>query len=351
MSHDYKVVQWTPIKKSYDLFIGIGVAFYIATFFIVTMASQPEGESLFPLQIMITATGTLAFLMLTFILSIGPLSRLSSRFNPFLYNRRHLGVSTFFIALIHAGLVVLWYHGFSETNAFVSLFVSNPNYHSVQGFPFEALGVAAFFIMFVMAATSHDFWNTNLGAGFWKNLHMLVYIAYALLVGHVMLGFVQDQKSVLYPVLVGAGAGIVTLLHLLAAARSKPDATPDPLDGWLPVARLGEFEDGRAKIVTPEKGERIAVFFYEGKLSAVSNVCRHQGGPLGEGRIVDGCITCPWHGFQYRPEDGQSPPPFTEKIATYNVQLDDDQVFVHPNPNPPGTLVEPIHVTSEGPPA
>ena len=29
-----------------------------------------------------------------------------------------------------------------------------------------------------------------------------------------------------------------------------------------------------------------------------------EWGPLGEGKIVDGCITCPWHGFQYRPQDG-----------------------------------------------
>jgi nitrite reductase/ring-hydroxylating ferredoxin subunit len=30
-----------------------------------------------------------------------------------------------------------------------------------------------------------------------------------------------------------------------------------------------------------------------------------QNGPLGEGRIVDGCITCPWHGYQYRPDTGR----------------------------------------------
>ena len=73
------------------------------------------------------------------------------------------------------------------------------------------------------------------------------------------------------------------------------------------------------------------------KVYAVSNVCRHQGGPLGEGRIIDGCITCPWHGFQYRPEDGQSPPPFTEKIATYATRIVDGVVQVSAIPNAPGT--------------
>ena len=62
-------------------------------------------------------------------------------------------------------------------------------------------------------------------------------------------------------------------------------------------------------------GERVAIFKYDGKISAVSNVCQHQNGPLGEGKILDGCITCPWHGYQYLPETGASPPPFVRKSA------------------------------------
>src|SRR5690606_22288973 len=89
-------------------------------------------------------------------------------------------------------------------------------------------------------------------------------------------------------------------------------------------------------------GERIAVFRHEGTLSCVSNVCAHQNGPLGEGTIVDGCITCPWHGYQYRPEDGQSPPPFTEKIPTFNLRVIEGRVQVDPRPNPAGTRVEPV---------
>jgi nitrite reductase/ring-hydroxylating ferredoxin subunit len=71
-------------------------------------------------------------------------------------------------------------------------------------------------------------------------------------------------------------------------------------------------------------------------------VCQHQNGPLGEGKIVDGCITCPWHGYQYLPDSGQSPPPFTEKIPTFNVQIRGRRVFVHSTPNPAGTRVEPV---------
>jgi len=85
----------------------------------------------------------------------------------------------------------------------------------------------------------------------------------------------------------------------------------------------------------------VAIFKYDGKISAVSNVCQHQNGPLGEGKIVFGCITCPWHGYQYQPDTGASPPPFVEKVPTFNVRVRNGRVFVHPQPNPAGTRAEP----------
>ncbi len=45
-------------------------------------------------------------------------------------------------------------------------------------------------------------------------------------------------------------------------------------------------------------GERVAVFRYEGKISALSSVCQHQNGPLGEGQIIDGCVTCIFSGSE-----------------------------------------------------
>jgi nitrite reductase/ring-hydroxylating ferredoxin subunit len=95
--------------------------------------------------------------------------------------------------------------------------------------------------------------------------------------------------------------------------------------------------------------ERVAVVRHAGGISCVSNVCRHQGGPLGEGRMVDGCLTCPWHGYQYLPDNGTSPPPFTEKIPTYRVRVVNGRIQVHPTPNPPGTRVPPAPVPAPRP--
>jgi len=344
MSHDYQGVQWTPFKARYDRWMLLGIGGYLAAFIIASSALMPDGESFTPVQLLIRATGTLAFGLLTFILCIGPLARLSPRFKPFLYNRRHLGVTTFLIALIHGGLVLLWYHGFSDINPLVSLFVSNPNYASLAGFPFESLGFVALMIMFLMAATSHDFWNANLGPGLWKAIHMGVYLAYGLLVAHVALGAIQFEKDPAYVMILSAGAALVAGLHITTGLFGARHRAAEGPEGWLTVATVNEMEDSRAKIVQPSTGEAIAIFRNGDEISAVSNVCRHQGGPLGEGKIVDGCITCPWHGFQYRMEDGISPPPFTEKIATYATRIIDGTVFVNSEPNPPGTPQPPSKI-------
>jgi len=47
-------------------------------------------------------------------------------------------------------------------------------------------------------------------------------------------------------------------------------------------------------------GERIlAVFAVDSYWYAIDGMCSHQGGPLAQGDVNDGCVTCPWHGWQY----------------------------------------------------
>ena len=131
-------------------------------------------------------------------------------------------------------------------------------------------------------------------------------------------------------------------LHVAAAAREAPvdrdrDRTPAASrDGYVDVCGVDDIPERRAAI-TCLSGERVAIFRYDGKISALSNVCQHQNGPLGEGRIVNDCVVCPWHGYEYLPDTGASPPPFTEKVPTFNVRVADGRVFVDPRPNPPAS--------------
>lgn len=368
MSVSYVAVQWTRHKRVYDLLIAAGVVVYLLAFVVAGKLVYRGREALSDEVLVLRALGSCAFLLLHIILGIGPLARLDARFAPLLYNRRHLGVVTFLIGLLHGGLAIGYYHGFGVWNPLVSLLVSNTNYASVSAFPFQIPGVLALLVLFLMAATSHDFWLRNLGAPLWKRLHMLVYAAYALLVAHVAFGALQAQRSPLLPAALGVGVATLAGLHIATGVResrrdrngvatqhthagangSTPGASP-PDPPWIDAGAVDELTMNRGRAVCVAGGERIAVFRHAGGVSAITNVCAHQGGPLGEGRILDGCITCPWHGWQYRPQNGQSPPPFTERLPTFRVRVVAGRVWIDPTPLPPGTPVEPAPIEGGAP--
>ncbi len=342
MSLNYTSVQWNKQKKGYDKILWLGIAFMLICFIGFQFLFHPEITAE---TIIIRATAITAFLLLHIILSIGPLARLNTKFLPLLYNRRHLGVSMFFIALIHGVFSIIQFHALGDINAVVSVFTSNQHYQEISEFPFQTLGFFALLILFLMAATSHDFWLNNLSPKIWKTLHMGVYVVYGLLVLHVALGALQYEDHLVDWVFLLGGFIAILSLHLVTGIKENRRLQKDrdllKKDGFYEVCLISDIPESCAKTIFLE-GENIAIFKYDGRLSAVNNVCKHQMGPLGEGRIVDGCITCPWHGYQYKPEDGKAPPPFTEKLKTYQLKVLDGKVWVNPDPNEEGTYIEPV---------
>lgn len=339
MSVGFKAVQWNRDKYIYDAALVGAVAAFLAAFVSVYWAVRPPKDLPEAIDIWIRALGSCAFLMLTVILCIGPLARLSPKFLPLLYNRRHFGVLTFLVALVHAWMMIEWYLAQDSLPSLWRELTKWSDYFRFLGFPFKVLGLGALVIMFLMAATSHDFWLDFLTPAIWKALHMAVYAAYGLAVMHVSVGVLQYEYSPLLPAMMIASLISVCGLHLVAGWKEWSldlGMTPGP-DGWITVGPPHAIPDKAARIISAPGGERIAVFRDGGQIGALTNLCAHQNGPIGEGRIIDGCVTCPWHGFQYRLQDGCAPAPFTEKLATYRVRLKDGLVEVHPDALPPGT--------------
>ncbi len=346
MSVAYRPVLWNRTKLIYDAILIAAVAAYLVIFLTVAPRLSPEAAAIsFPIYRM-RAFGTCAFLLLTMVLAIGPLARLDTRFLPLLYNRRHFGVVTFLVAASHAGAVLAWYYAFSPTPQLDALFLSNTSFSRVAGFPFELFGVFALLVLAVMAVTSHDFWLSFLTPPVWKTLHMGVYAAWAAVVLHVTLGPLASGGNPALLALVAGGVAVVVTLHVLAGRREAArDGVPSPQpDGWIDIGDLRDIPEGRAITGAAPGGERIAVFRFKGHLSALSGVCSHQMGPVGEGKVVLGSVTCPWHGYQYRLEDGCSPPPFKERLRKYHVRLQGTQVQVDPVALPLGTRVPPLAI-------
>src|SRR4030095_3151530 len=111
------------------------------------------------------------------------------------------------------------------------------------------------------------------------------------------------------PILFGGAFVAVAVLHLVAARRERRlDGDVSGTAGWIAVGRPRSIPDKAARIVVGANGERIAVFRDGNEIGALTNLCAHQNGPIGEGRIIDGCVTCPWHGYQYRLPPGSVAP-------------------------------------------
>jgi methionine sulfoxide reductase heme-binding subunit len=335
MSVVYDSVHWTPYKKQYDRIMLVLMAAFLVVFSGAQMLVHPNStiETL-----IIRATGALAFFMLHVVLVIGPLCRLDRRFLPLLYNRRHLGVATFLISAVHGVFNLIQFHTLGNVGPIQSLLSSALLLGTTGEVPFQLFGFLALIILLLMAATSHDIWLNLLSPRIWKAFHMSVYLAYGLLVAHVLFGVVQLDKSSLSFIMIAVGMTIVTCLHVAAgwkqgqldrmAKRVESDLAHE---GFVFACLQSEIAENRAKMLVIGS-ENIALFKHEGNFSAVHNLCKHQNGPLSEGKIIDGCITCPWHGYQYLPGTGAAPPPFSEKVDTYAVRVVGEKVFVHPKP-------------------
>ncbi|MEN8375090.1 MAG: thiamine pyrophosphate-dependent enzyme [Gemmatimonadota bacterium] len=96
---------------------------------------------------------------------------------------------------------------------------------------------------------------------------------------------------------------------------------------WEKALDLDELAEGRVKPVTCHRAT-VCMTHFEGQYAALDNRCPHQGGPLGEGSIENGCLRCPWHGWDFDPITGIAPGGFDDGVPTYPVEVRDDGVYV-----------------------
>lgn len=74
-------------------------------------------------------------------------------------------------------------------------------------------------------------------------------------------------------------------------------------EDWTAVADEASVKELEPLLVRSADVE-IVLVREQGALYALLERCAHQGGPLHEGRIEDGCVVCPWHSSRYRLSDG-----------------------------------------------
>lgn len=101
------------------------------------------------------------------------------------------------------------------------------------------------------------------------------------------------------------------------------------MSNFVKVAKLTDVPAGGSKLVEVNR-TRIALFNLDGEIYAIEDVCTHDGGPLVEGKIVNGHqVQCPRHGarFDIRTGAALSFPAF-EPTKTYAVQVRDGEIWI-----------------------
>ena len=63
-------------------------------------------------------------------------------------------------------------------------------------------------------------------------------------------------------------------------------------DQWTPVLADSELADGQHR-KADVGGAPVLLYRTAGTVYALASTCTHMGGPLQDGTISDGCVTCP----------------------------------------------------------
>ena len=103
----------------------------------------------------------------------------------------------------------------------------------------------------------------------------------------------------------------------------------DKVDG--PWIAIGQTED------IPVRGSRcvkngdmqIAVFRTDDdRFFAIEDRCPHRGGPLSQGIVHDGCVTCPLHNWVVSLESGEAQGADEGAVKTYPVKVDGNTLSI-----------------------
>ena len=99
------------------------------------------------------------------------------------------------------------------------------------------------------------------------------------------------------------------------------------------VCKAGDIPEGGSKSFTVGS-KYVAVFFTQGRYYAIDDQCPHAGAPLSAGHVENGIVTCSWHAWRFRLDDGAWADNPRIKIGCYAVRVEDGFVQVDVSASP-----------------
>lgn len=100
------------------------------------------------------------------------------------------------------------------------------------------------------------------------------------------------------------------------------------MNDWIEIGRLEQIPLRGARCVTTPAG-KIAVFrTAENLVYAIENRCPHKGGPLSEGIVHGGSVTCPLHNWVFDLSSGAAQGADEGQVRTFAVNVVEGRIFM-----------------------
>ncbi len=97
---------------------------------------------------------------------------------------------------------------------------------------------------------------------------------------------------------------------------------------WIRLAKVADIPEDEGLEI--QLGTQELALFKEGEnVFCLENSCPHRGAALAEGRIQDGEVICPWHGWRFSLSNGAcSSLPTSEPAACFETRIENGEVLV-----------------------
>ncbi len=158
---------------------------------------------------------------------------------------------------------------------------------------------------------------------------LLFLIAFALLwAGNWRVDAVNFVISLVGYLVITAGGFLGGSLVFRMGVMINRDAYRSGPKDFTPAVALADLPENQPKRVQVN-GQPVLLLRRQDHVYAIGAVCSHYGGPLEEGKLLDGKVQCPWHYSQFSLADGSvKEGPATSPVPAYDVQIANGQVMV-----------------------
>jgi nitrite reductase/ring-hydroxylating ferredoxin subunit/multimeric flavodoxin WrbA len=98
---------------------------------------------------------------------------------------------------------------------------------------------------------------------------------------------------------------------------------------WVDIGASDELAQRPVQRVMAHRNP-VALSYKDGQFGAVSNLCNHAGGPLGDGALDGEYLICPWHHWKFHRCTGAGEPGFEEDcVPSWPVKVENGRVLVN----------------------